>query len=59
MAKVRVTQVRSTIKKSKVQKDTITALKLGKINRSIEVELTPSLQGMLRVVHHLVTVTAL
>ena len=59
MEKVRITQVRSTIKRPKKQKLTIKALGLGKINRSIEVALTPPIQGMINKVSHLVTVEAL
>ena len=57
MAKVKITQVRSTIKRPQVQKKTIEALKLGKINRTVEVELTPQIQGMINKVSHLVEVT--
>lgn len=59
MAKIRVTQIRSTIDKPKRQKLTIQALGLGKINRSVEVEATPQILGMVEKVHHLVTVTEL
>ncbi len=59
MAKVRITQIRSTIKRPHNQKLTVQALGLGKINRSVEVELTPQIQGMIRTVNHLVTVTEL
>lgn len=55
MAKVRITQVRSTIDRPQRQKLTIKALKLGKINKSVEVALTPPIQGMIRRVRHLVT----
>jgi large subunit ribosomal protein L30 len=57
MAKVRITQVRSTIDRPKNQKLTIEALGLGKINRTVEVELTPQIAGMVNKVNHLVTVT--
>lgn len=57
MAKVKVTQVRSTIKRPLRQKLTIKALGLGKINRTVEVELTPQIQGMIDKVSHLVTVS--
>ncbi len=57
MAKVKITQVRSTIKRPKNQKLNIAALGLGKINKSVEVEYTPSVAGMVRKVEHLVTVT--
>ncbi|MCC5939861.1 MAG: 50S ribosomal protein L30 [Lunatimonas sp.] len=54
MAKVRVTQIRSTIKRPKDQKATITALGLGKINRTVELEGTPQILGMINKVSHLV-----
>jgi large subunit ribosomal protein L30 len=57
MSKVKVTQVRSLIKRPKDQRLTIQALGLGKINRSVEVELSPSIQGMINKVNHLVKVT--
>lgn len=56
MGKVVITQVKSTIKKSERQKRTIQALGLGKINRSVEVELTPQVAGMINKVSHLVSV---
>ncbi|MGK7392189.1 MAG: 50S ribosomal protein L30 [Candidatus Cyclobacteriaceae bacterium M2_1C_046] len=59
MAKVKITQVKSTIKRPEVQKRTIQALKLGKINRSVELELNPQIQGMINKVSHLVEVTKL
>ena len=57
MAKVRISQVKSTIKRPERQKRTIKALGLGKINRAVEVELTPQIQGMINKVSHLVSVT--
>ncbi|MTI32914.1 50S ribosomal protein L30 [Xanthovirga aplysinae] len=59
MAKVKITQVRSVIRRPQKQKDTIQALGLGKINRSVEVELTPQIAGMVNKVNHLVAVTEL
>jgi len=56
MAKVIVTQVKSTIDRPERQKRTIQALGLGKINRSVEVELTPQIAGMINKVNHLITV---
>jgi large subunit ribosomal protein L30 len=56
MAKIRITQIRSTIKKPKDQKGTIKALKLGKINRAVEVEATPQILGMVKKVAHLINV---
>lgn len=59
MAKVRITQVRSIIARPKTQRLTIQALGLGKINRSVEVENTPQIMGMVNKVSHLVTVKEL
>lgn len=56
MAKVIITQVKSTIDRPQRQKRTIQALGLGKINRSVEVELTPQISGMINKVNHLVSV---
>jgi len=56
MAKVIVTQVKSIIDRPERQKRTIQALGLGKINRSVEVELTPQIAGMINKVNHLITV---
>ncbi len=59
MGKVKITQVRSLIKRPKNQKLTIQALGLGRINKSVEVEKTPQIAGMINKVNHLVTVTEL
>ncbi|KPQ16842.1 50S ribosomal protein L30 [Algoriphagus sp. NF] len=56
MAKIKITQVRSTIKRPKDQKATITALGLGRISKSVEVENTPQIAGMVKKVNHLVKV---
>lgn len=52
--KVRITQVRSTINRPKDQKATIQALGLGKMNRTVEKEVTPQILGMVKKVSHLV-----
>lgn len=56
MAQVTITQVKSIIDKPENQKLTIKALGLGKINKSITVELTPQIAGMVNKVQHLVSV---
>lgn len=56
MAKVKITQVRSAIGRPVVQKRTIVALGLGKLNRTVEKELNPALQGMINSVQHLIVV---
>lgn len=57
MAKIKVTQIKSTIKRPQNQKLTIEALGLGRINKTVEVEATPQILGMVRKVNHLVQVT--
>ncbi|MEM7509573.1 MAG: 50S ribosomal protein L30 [Bacteroidota bacterium] len=54
--KAKITQVRSTINRPKDQKATIQALGLGKINRSVEKEVTPQILGMIKKVSHLIRV---
>ncbi len=54
MAKVKITQVKSAIDRSKRQKDTLRALGLKKINQSVEHELTDQIRGMIAKVDHLV-----
>lgn len=56
MARVRITQVRSTIDRPQTQKNAIKSLGLGKINRSIEVEYTDSMKGAINKVKHLLKV---
>lgn len=56
MAKVKITQVKSKIKRPRRQCATLAALGLGKINSSVEHELTPQIKGMIGVVEHLVQV---
>lgn len=56
MAKVRITQVKSAIDRPKDQKATLVALGLGKINRSVERDANPALNGMINKVKHLLKV---
>lgn len=56
MAKIRITQIKSTIDRSERQKRTVQALGLRKINHTVEVEATPSIIGMVRKVNHLVAI---
>lgn len=56
MAQVTITQVKSIIDRPENQKLNIKALGLGKINKSVTVELTPQIAGMLNKVHNLVSV---
>ena len=52
--KVKITQVRSTINRPKDQVATVQALGLGKINRTVEKEVTPQILGMIKKVSHLI-----
>ena len=56
MATIKIKQVRSRIKCPKVQKRTLDALGLRKLNRVVEHEDSPSIRGMIDVVKHLVLV---
>ncbi|AIY11899.1 MULTISPECIES: 50S ribosomal protein L30 [Cellulophaga] len=55
MAKVKVTQVKSGIKKPLRQKKTLEALGLRKLGQVVEHENTPSIMGMIAKVNHLVS----
>lgn len=56
MSKIKVTQIKSGIDRPENQKRTLVALGLNKINRTVEIEATPSILGMVRTVNHLVKV---
>jgi large subunit ribosomal protein L30 len=56
MSKLRVTQVHSALGRKPGQKETLIGLGLGKMNRSRIIDDTPSAQGMLRKVAHLIKV---
>jgi len=56
MAQVTITQVKSIIDRPERQKLTMKALGLGKISKSVTVELTPQIAGMVQKVHSLVQV---
>jgi len=56
MVKIKITQVRSTINRPKIQVATITALGLGKINRTVVHNATPQIIGMVKSVSHLIKV---
>ena len=57
--RVRVTQVRSAGKRTKDQQETLIGLGLGRLNRSRELEDTPSVRGMVNKVKHLLRVETL
>ncbi|MEM9819552.1 MAG: 50S ribosomal protein L30 [Bacteroidota bacterium] len=59
MGKVKITQIKSIIDRSKRQKDTVKALGLRKINQSVIHEVNPQITGMINKVAHLVKVEQL
>ena len=56
MATIKIQQIKSKIGYPVDQKRTLNALGLRKIGRIVEKEDSPALRGMIRKVHHLVTV---
>lgn len=56
MAKIRITQVKSGIGASKIQKRTLEALGLRKLNQTVEHDATPQIVGMANKLKHLVRV---
>ena len=56
MADVKLKQVRSANGANPKQRETLQALKLGKIGRESAMADTPQLRGMIKVVDHLVVV---
>jgi len=56
MAKLRITQIRSAIRRGGKQKATIKALGLHRMHHTVEHEDTPVIRGMIRRVEHLVQV---
>ncbi|MBO4965167.1 MAG: 50S ribosomal protein L30 [Muribaculaceae bacterium] len=59
MAKIQIKQIKSRINCPKVQKRTLDALGLRKMNHTVVKEDTASILGMVKTVHHLVEVTKL
>ncbi|RNC89301.1 MAG: 50S ribosomal protein L30 [Allomuricauda sp.] len=55
MAKIKVKQVRSAIKRPQNQKRTLEALGLRKIGQVVEHDDTPNILGMINKVKHLVS----
>jgi large subunit ribosomal protein L30 len=56
MSKIKIKLVKSPIDKPKRQKDTLVALGFRKTQQTVVHEATPQIQGMIRVVQHLVQV---
>jgi len=56
MEKVKLTQVKSVIKRTQRQKDTLEALGLRRLNQTVVKELNPQVEGMIKKVEHLIKV---
>jgi large subunit ribosomal protein L30 len=59
MSTVRITQTKSTIGQTQKHRGTLRSLGLGRIGKSTEQTVSPELEGKLRHVAHLVSVTPL
>jgi len=56
MGKIIIKQIKSGIDRPAIQKRTLIALGLTKMNRAREVEATPQIMGMVNSVRHLLSV---
>lgn len=56
MAKIKITQIRSSINRTGKQKRTLESLGLRKIGMTVEHENAPNILGMIKKVNHLVAV---
>ncbi|MDI3526081.1 MAG: large subunit ribosomal protein [Tenuifilum sp.] len=56
MAKIKVTQVRSLIRRPKKQREIVRSLGLRRMHHTVELEATPHVLGMVAKVKHLVRV---
>ncbi len=56
MATIKITQIGSPIRREPSQKQTLIGLGLNKMNRTVELEDSPVVRGMIRKVQHMVSV---
>ena len=56
MAKIKITQTGSPIRRDKTQRATLVGLGLNKLHRTVEVDATPEVLGQVKKVHHLLKV---
>jgi large subunit ribosomal protein L30 len=56
VAKIKVTQTGSPIRRTNDQRQTLVGLGLNKLHRTSELEDTPEVRGMIRAVRHMVSV---
>jgi large subunit ribosomal protein L30 len=57
MATIKITQTGSPIRRTPDQRKTLIGLGLNKMHRVSELEDTPEVRGMIRKVHHMVSVS--
>ena len=56
MAKLKITQTGSPIRRTPDQRKTLTGLGLNKMHKTVERDDTPEVRGMIRAVRHMVKV---
>jgi len=56
MAKIKITQTGSPIRRDKTQRATLVGLGLNKMGRTVELDETPEVRGQIKKVHHLLKV---
>ncbi|MDC3179146.1 50S ribosomal protein L30 [Flavobacteriales bacterium] len=56
MSNIKIKQIRSKIKRPADQKRTLEALGLRRIGQVVEHKVTPSIEGMIKKVEHLITI---
>ena len=56
MAKLKITQTGSPIRRTSDQRQTLIGLGLNKMHKTVEIDDTPEVRGMIRKVQHMVTV---
>ena len=56
MAKLKITQTGSPIRRTPDQRKTLIGLGLNKMHKSVELDDTPEVRGMIRKVQHMVAV---
>ena len=56
MAKLKITQTGSPIRRTPDQRKTLIGLGLNKMHRTVEIDDTPEVRGMIRKVQHMVNV---
>jgi large subunit ribosomal protein L30 len=56
MAKIKITQTGSPIRRDKTQRATLVGLGLNKLHRTVEIDATPEVLGQVKKVHHLLKV---